>query len=573
MIRTVLERFVEHSPMAIMARLVMQCAVDDPWLDSAESDDDAEREPVREALLACVADALVAIGTGTRAAAGTAGFVPPAMSAAPSPAMSPEFAPAVTVLHDRMSRLRAGWGRALVRDGAALLQPLAARRPGAWAEAAAGLRVRVLDGGAMPASLACTPGPDGCVHGFAGDPPDALPAVLPVYDPEYGMVVDLVPCERGRAHERALVAALLESVQAGELWILDGRFGTAGMLSGWPRGGGLFLIREHGCAPAWQACEAPRELGELDGGVLHEQAVMMPGAPAATDMAGVTNEAVETIGEAAMCLRRIEWRPRLRGVEPVSVLTNAGAGLLDAARLMRLARLRWREALPLPVEPVFDAARYAELPARAVPLARGIVATAYNVFSVMTGAVAGELELDARELERLPLHVAAGVRLAYAGMMIALPPAWWRRYDHLSIGSLGTLLGLLAHHVDPRSERRRRREHRVSAKSQALLRTATLDRLLHDDNDDLASNVFNLRTIAMATRDFSSNPSKALRHAGEALVMVTKYNRPIALLVSIEDWNRLLGEVRETSVSRLSLEGGAAVQRVQSLGFGEVPLN
>jgi hypothetical protein len=66
--------------------------------------------------------------------------------------------------------------------------------------------------------------------------------------------------------------------------------------------------------------------------------------------------------------------------------------------------------------------------------------------------------------------------------------------------------------------------------------------------------VFSLRTIAMGTRDFSSNPSKALRHAGDALAMVTKYNRPIALLVSIDDWNRLLGEVRETSLTRLTFE-------------------
>ncbi|NIE89179.1 type II toxin-antitoxin system Phd/YefM family antitoxin, partial [Burkholderia sp. Tr-860] len=261
------------------------------------------------------------------------------------------------------------------------------------------------------------------------------------------------------------------------------------------------------------------------------------------------------------------------GQEPIGVLTNAPAGLLDAARIVRLARARWSDTLPLRAAPMFDAALYGDVAARALPLARGILATAYNVFSVMTGAVSGELALDTRDAERLPAHIAAGVRAAYLGMMIALPPAWWQRYDHLSIGTLGTLLRLLAHHLDPRSERRRRREHSISAKSRTLLRTATLDRLLHDDNDDLTSNVFSLRTVAMATRDFSSNPSKALRHASEALVMVTKYNRPVALLVSIEDWNRLLGEVRETSVSRLSLDGGGPVQRVPAAGYGEVPLN
>ena len=111
-----------------------------------------------------------------------------------------------------------------------------------------------------------------------------------------------------------------------------------------------------------------------------------------------------------------------------------------------------------------------------------------------------------------------------------------------------------------------------SAKSQVMLRAATLERLMHDDGDDPAANVFSLRTIAMATRDFSSNPSKALRHAGEALVMVTKYNRPIALLVSIDDWNRLLGEVRETSLTRLSFDAAAA-QGVRPVALSESSLN
>ena len=205
-------------------------------------------------------------------------------------------------------------------------------------------------------------------------------------------------------------------------------------------------------------------------------------------------------------------------------------------------------------------------------LASGVEAFAYNVFSVMTHVVGGALDLDARDAERLPALIADGVEATYAGMMIALPPDWWQRYDQLPATTLGQIVRMLAVHVDPRSERRRRRDNRLSTKSQALLRAATLERLLHDDGDDPAANVFSLRTIAMATRDFSSNPSKALRHAGEALVMVTKYNRPIALLVSIDDWNRLLGEVRETSLTRLSFDA-AASQGARSVGLSETSLN
>lgn len=382
--------------------------------------------------------------------------------------------------------------------------------------------------------------------------------VMPVYDPELAMIVDLLPVERGRWHERAFVGALLETVRPGELWIVDGRFDTDAIVSGWPRRGGAFVLRDDGGAAACRPLGGWRDAGPLDGGDVRAQDV------------GIAGD-----GEAAGTLRRIEWCGHGRDGHPgatVTVLTNLPVEQFDACQVMQLARRRWRDALPFPLEPALGGMLFGSVPARASLLASGIAALAYNAFSVMTRVVGGALGLDERDAERVPSHIADGVTATYAGMMIALPPDWWRRYDQLPAATLGQIVRMLAVHVDPRSERRRRRDNRLSAKSQALLRAATLEHLLHDDGGDPAANVFSLRTIAMATRDFSSNPSKALRHAGEALVMVTKYNRPIALLVSIDDWNRLLGEVRETSLTRLSFDCAAA-QGMRSVALSESPLN
>lgn len=49
--------------------------------------------------------------------------------------------------------------------------------------------------------------------------------------------------------------------------------------------------------------------------------------------------------------------------------------------------------------------------------------------------------------------------------------------------------------------------------------------------------------IEMATREFSKNPSKALREADMQPVLVTKYGHPIACVLSIESWNSLLDRV------------------------------
>lgn len=545
--RTIVERFVEQSPMTIMTRLVLQCALHDDWIDmAADADEAPDDESIRETLFALAVDALAAIAAQMQ--------MPHAV---PGNAVSASGA-AVAELHDGMSRWRAGWGRALVRDSVDLLLPVAAARADERGRTLGGMRLRVLDG----TGDSCAPGGAGCDCGRACDDPARDAAlgltgarVLPVYDPELAMIVDLLPVERGRLHERAFVGALLETVRPGELWIVDGRFDIDAIVSGWPRRGGAFVLRDDAGA-ACRPLGGWRDAGPLDGGDVREQAV------------GIAGD-----GESAGALRRIEWRGHGFDGHPgamVAVLTNLPAEQFDACEVMQLARRRWRDALPFSLEAILGGALFGSVPARASLLASGIAALAYNAFSVMTRVISGALGLDERDAERVPSHIADGVTATYAGMMIALPPDWWRRYDQLPAATLGQIVRMLAVHVDPRSERRRRRDNRLSAKSQALLRAATLEHLLHDDGGDPAANVFSLRTIAMATRDFSSNPSKALRHAGEALVMVTKYNRPIALLVSIDDWNRLLGEVRETSLSRLSFDAALTPQGARAVGFGEL---
>ena len=84
-----------------------------------------------------------------------------------------------------------------------------------------GYRVRVLDGNHLPASeKRLAP-----LRSFRGA---ALPGhSLVVYDPEAGLVVDIVPCEDAHAQERTLVPSLLATVQPGDLWIADRNFCTA----------------------------------------------------------------------------------------------------------------------------------------------------------------------------------------------------------------------------------------------------------------------------------------------------------------------------------------------------------
>jgi hypothetical protein len=389
---------------------------------------------------------------------------------------------------------------------------------------------------------------------------ESSPMVLPVYDPGLAMIVDLLPYNRPRTRGPRLE---LQSVRAGELWIIDERVDSRAVLMNWPRQGGAFIVAEAGAGEICRATEEPSVQGELDGGAVYEEALE------ANDETGGT-----------FALRRIVWR--LDGLdadagecngETIYILTNAPSHLLDAVQAVRLFRMPWRERAPLPIESIVDEALLAAVPPRAAWLATGVVALAFNMLSTIMSVVGSTLELEERELAKLVPRMATGIGAAYTGMMIALPPDDWRRFDTLPDSEMREILWCLAIHLDPRSERRKRRDQRTDTKSQASLRAATLERLLRDDGELHAAGPFKPHTIAMATRDFSANPSRALRYANESLVMVTKYNRPIALLVSIDDWNRLMGEVRETNIERVSLECAGHSGGDCSAMFGERSFN
>ena len=124
----------------------------------------------------------------------------------------------MTALYDKDNHTEPAVLRALVQGSAERLAPVVAPlRTGVapWVE---GYRVRILDGNHLPASDKRL----SALRGFRGP---ALPRQsLVVFDPDLGLVVDLEPCADAHAQERALVPAMLERVQAGDLWIGDGNF-------------------------------------------------------------------------------------------------------------------------------------------------------------------------------------------------------------------------------------------------------------------------------------------------------------------------------------------------------------
>ncbi|HEY3599394.1 MAG TPA: type II toxin-antitoxin system Phd/YefM family antitoxin [Paraburkholderia sp.] len=537
-----IERFVEHSPMTLMARLILQCALDAEWVTDLFEEGDARNSlPFRELLSTTTVDVMSTIAARLRRTEHEAARTPR------------ELTVSITALHDRISRTQPAWGRALVRESAQRLSSLVQPLPRELPASVSGYRLRILDGAPLPVGEKCAPGSSG----------DCLSAVTPlnrlrgaalagqpfvVYDPDLAMIVDLVPCERGETQERVITGALLDTVQPGELWIIDRRFSTRAVLSGWPRRASAFIVQEHGCTPEHRELDSLVAKGRVETGLVYEQPV------------GIVDE----LG-ASIVFRRIELhldRGTDEGDKVIRILTNVPASHLSAQEIARLSCRRWSHTLPVPLEPLFSSEVLSLGQPRAALLTFGVAAFAYNVLSAIARAVSSRHALNERELERLPSYIATGVSATYAGMMIALPDEFWQRCDQLMPSQVGDIVKGIAAHVDPRSSRKQQREPKVPPVTAAMLRAATIDSLVgkegsaYSDAEPLAEQ----RAIAMATRDFSSNPSKALRDAAESPVMVTKYGQAIAFLISVEDWNRMKADIRESSLDRLAVGYAGAAQ-------------
>jgi IS4 transposase len=131
----------------------------------------------------------------------------------------------------------------------------------------------------------------------------ALPGhTLVVYDPDCGLVTDIVPSEDAHRSERAVVGPVLDSAEPGQLWMADRQFCTRTILLGWEAAQASFLVREHGRHPPL-AAEGPwRACGRTETGVVREQRIELSGAAASWRRIELTLDTPTEAGESVIRL-------------------------------------------------------------------------------------------------------------------------------------------------------------------------------------------------------------------------------------------------------------------------------
>src|SRR5215218_5239162 len=395
-----------------MARLALERALPGDWIDTV-FEEHRRWQYSRELLFSTVIELVTLVSSGLR----------PSLHAA---ARNMETLPvSLAALYDKVNRTEPAILRALVRGSAGRLMPVAAGWRGG--PSLPGWQVRVLDGNHLPASekrLALLRGHRGA----------ALPGqMLVVYDPDSGLVTDIVPSEDAHQSERAASAPLLDSAQPGQLWMADRLFCTRTILLGWQAAQASFLVREHGRHPQL-AAEGPwRACGRAEAGTVREQRIELAGA----------------LGP----WRRIELAldmPTEAGESVVRLWSNLPERV-DARQIARLYRRRWC------IEGMFqrlEAALHSEIRSlgrpRAALLGFAVAVLAYNVLAVLQRCIERAHQGTGPAPQVSAYHLALQIRSGYEGMLIALPAERWSSYGDADPAAVAAHLTRLGRNVVPR---------------------------------------------------------------------------------------------------------------------------
>ena len=424
LLATVFDQFVEDSPLSVMARALLEHA-----LQPGPIDDLFERtatvQYTDKLLFSTVVDMM--------------GMVVCGFSDSPHAVYltRPELFPvALANVYEKLNGIELPVMQNLVRDNAARLSEVVAALGGTLPALLPGFRVKILDGN-------CIAGTEHRIKELRAIAAAPLPGkTLTVFDPQLGLVTDVFPCEDGHAQERALLGPVLESVQAGELWLEDRNFCTVGWLRGVVVGRKAHvLVREHKNLP-WTALDELRYVGRVETGEVWEQNVIL-----------TPEEGTVTAEDGSVFkLRRIVLKldqPTRDGETELALLTDLTAEQADALTLARLYLKRWQ------IETVFQVLTetlQGEHPRRGYPkaalFAYCVTLVAYNVLAVIKAALRVVHGREKVQNEVSLHHVTSEIRRTHHGMMIAIRPPEWLLFRSMSATELANTLRELATRVD-----------------------------------------------------------------------------------------------------------------------------
>jgi Transposase DDE domain len=439
MLGKVFARFVEKSPIAVMVRGTLERVLGADQLDTWFAQT-AQKQYTRTVLFSTVYDILSQVVFRIK----------PSVRAAYRDHEAQVGASLIS-LYNKLNGVETHTSAELVRYSATELAPLIEQLDGARAPWLPGYRVKIIDGNCIEAS-------ERRLKALREVPGGALPGKsLVVYEPAHGVVRDVFPCEDGHAQERSLFGAVLETVQANDLWIQDRNFCTCAFLCDLDTRGASFITRQHAGLP-FEPVNVLRSMGRMETGHVAEQRVQVRDAQGGTHL-----------------FRRIQVKldqVTRDGDRVLYLLTNLPLRKASAKRVARLYRKRWT------LETAFqhlEAYFHSEINTLGYPKAAlfgfCLALVAYNMLAVVMAALRS-VHGETIDQELSLYYVANDIAQTYHGMMIAIPEDEWRVFSRMRPTEMVTTLRELAQKVrlpayrkSPRGPKKPRPKHEGTTKA------------------------------------------------------------------------------------------------------------
>lgn len=407
-------RFAEKTPISVMVRATIENVLSAQRLDTI-FDQNAKQQYAGDLMFSTVAEIMGQVVCQ----------IHPSVNAAYIDRQD-EIGVTVKSVYDKLKGIETPVSRALVRDTAMRMQAIIKQTGGLQQPLLAGYRTKIVDGN----HLRRTDRRIGELRELNAAP---LPGkALVVFDPQYRLVLDALPCEDGHAQERSLLPELLETVEAGDMWMADRNFCTVAFLSGIASRRSKLIIRQHGSLP-FTLKGRRRRVGETETGTVYEQ----------------TMEVVDADGTIRV-YRRITVKlnePTRDGDTEIHLVTNLPKRV-GAIHIADLYRDRWQ------IETAFQEVAEnleGEIQTLGYPKAALFgfctALVTYNLLSVVRAAVHAVHGAAAAE-ELSTYYVSLEVSSTAVGMSVILEGEFWRdKYSSLTPTQMAVELKQLARNI------------------------------------------------------------------------------------------------------------------------------
>lgn len=409
----VFDRFVEDCPLPVLFRGLLDCALP-PTVIDALFEATATQQYTGTLLFSSVVELLGLAVCKIR----------PSVHAAYQARHDP-LPVSLGAVYAKLGGVEPAVTAALVRASARRLRPVLTELGGGEPPLLPGYAVRILDGNYLART-------QHRLRELRGTRAAALPGMsVVVLDPDTRLVCDLSPCENGHAQERALLPAVLETVQPGEVWIGDRNYCTTGFLAGLRQRQAHFLIRQHAAAVLCEEVTPLVSCGRCATGAVFEQQVRL------TNVAGMP--------VVRRVVRQLD-QPTEDGDTELALLTDLPPGI-SAVRIAEVYRDRWD------IEGVFfhlTQALQGEVETLAFPRAAllgfALALVAGNVLAVVQAGLREAHGAEAAGQVSF-YYVAEEITGTYRGMMVAIPEPAWAVWRERTAAELAGLLRELAPRV------------------------------------------------------------------------------------------------------------------------------